>query len=150
MMEDASIERQLVVVPTRNTKSQKTKKSNMSVSDGSRGDGSRGDAWSTRGIASVLDIYKAKWQPKNQGNLKTKHWEQIAEEHAKECPFEPVRTLGAIKGKIEHLKATYNKEKVGPKEQTGREGSDWKWFQRLEVLLAKTAKGDGVFGRMDT
>ena len=67
-----------------------------------------------------------------------------------ECPFEPVRTFGAIKGKIEHLKVTYKKEKAGPKEQIGGEGSNWEWFQRLEVLLAKTAKGDGVFGGVDT
>jgi hypothetical protein len=95
--------------------------------------------WCSAGVAALLDLYEERWVPMGRGNLKSKHWEEISAELAKQCPQQLRRTGSHCKSKVEKMKKSYRTEKM-EEEKPGAPLSKWHWYSRMEQLMAGNGK----------
>lgn len=108
-----------------------------------------GGRWSDEAISNILDLYEEEWLRIDKGNLKLKHWTYIRTEHHRQMPLAVRRSEDSIKSKVEKFKAEWRLQKASAAEQTGGEGSNWPWFERMTQIMTGSAKGEGIPGGVD-
>lgn len=103
---------------------------------------SRRDEWSTEAINSLLDVYEAKWNHRNRGNLKGGDWEDVAMRvstrggggKSTKSPFQ-------CKNKVASMKQKYRSETLlqglngGATAASGSGSSRWPFFARMDIML---------------
>eukprot|EP01018_Ginkgo_biloba_P014665 Gb_06471 [translate_table: standard] len=96
---------------------------------------SRRDEWSTEAINNLLDVYEAKWNHRNRGNLKGGDWEDVAMRvsarggggKSSKSPFQ-------CKNKVASMKQKYRSETL-LQNINGSTTSRWPFFPRMDVML---------------
>ncbi|XP_008803366.2 uncharacterized protein LOC103716939 [Phoenix dactylifera] len=93
-------------------------------------DRSKRDEWSEGAVASLLDVYEAKWVLRNRAKLKGHDWEDVARVVAAQSgSARPAKTPTQCKNKVESMKKRYRSESAAG----GR--SRWPLFARLDGLV---------------
>ncbi|EFJ23341.1 hypothetical protein SELMODRAFT_415699 [Selaginella moellendorffii] len=125
--------------------------------DKDRGDGARKEFnfWTDQEVWFLLDAYEEKWNQLERGNVKSKHWEEIAHRLATHSSgLWVAKTPTQCKNKIEDMKKKYRAEKAMKGSGVGGAPgsySKWVFFQRMESLLARNGFKSvvGMPGGMD-
>ncbi|XP_024544222.1 trihelix transcription factor ASIL2-like [Selaginella moellendorffii] len=98
-----------------------------------------GKVWSEQAVWTLLSIYEDKWRQVEWGNLKARHWEEVATTFAAagglRClPKSPLQ----CKNKVEDLKKKF-KEKMH--KGSSSSSSKWPYFARMDAMFASAARG---------
>lgn len=95
----------------------------------------RRDEWSNDAIYLLLDVYEAKWNHRNRGNLKGGDWEDVAlQVTARNGSSKSGKSPFQCKNKIASMKQKYRSE-VLLKGINGSGCSRWPFFGRMDVML---------------
>lgn len=99
--------------------------------------------WSEREIVHLIEAYQEKWYQLKRGQLKARHWEEVANNVFLRCGgTEPSKSSVQCRHKMEKLRKKYREDKQ-LEEQRGRGASNWAYFERLDVMergLASSSK----------
>ncbi|ESQ48569.1 hypothetical protein EUTSA_v10020691mg [Eutrema salsugineum] len=103
------------------------------------GGGGREDCWSERATAVLIDAWGERYLELSRGNLKQKHWKEVAEiVSSREDYGKIAKTDIQCKNRIDTVKKKYKQEKVRIANGGGR--SRWVFFDKLDRLIGSTAK----------
>ncbi|KAI3457135.1 hypothetical protein Pfo_013798 [Paulownia fortunei] len=98
---------------------------------------SREDCWSEEATRTLIDAWGAHYLQLNRGNLRQKHWQEVAEAvnalHATSVKLR--RTDVQCKNRIDTTKKKYKIEKSKVVQSNGRYVSTWPHFQSLDSLI---------------
>ncbi|KAG0626471.1 hypothetical protein M758_2G128900 [Ceratodon purpureus] len=98
--------------------------------------------WSHGAVHSLLDIYEEKYSALQRGNLRGRHWHEVAHHvSSREEGTKSAKTSKQCKMKIENLKRRYKMEKtqrIGNSALAG--ASRWPYYERLDTMLGFTPK----------
>lgn len=96
---------------------------------------SRRDEWSTEAINNLLDVYEAKWNHRNRGNLKGGDWEDVAlRVSARGGGGKSAKSPFQCKNKVASMKQKYRSETL-LQGLNGSTASRWPFFARMDVML---------------
>ncbi|MCO5548530.1 hypothetical protein L7F22_001990 [Adiantum nelumboides] len=103
--------------------------------------------WSANEVNVLLDLYEDKWISLNRGNLKAKHWTELARDIQTRCAV--AFTYTQCRNKWDNMQKTFIKEKQ--KEVcSSAEPFCWEFYSQMEDLIGGTPKvsglGDGFTG----
>ncbi|TKY64228.1 Trihelix transcription factor ASIL2 [Spatholobus suberectus] len=102
------------------------------------GGGGREDCWSEGATAVLIDAWGDRYLELSRGNLKQKHWKEVAEiVSGREDYTKAPKTDIQCKNRIDTVKKKYKSEKA--KIAAGAT-SKWPFFDRLDQLIGPTAK----------
>lgn len=105
---------------------------------GSGGGGGREDCWSEGATAVLIDAWGERYLELSRGNLKQKHWKEVAEiVSAREDYMKTPKTDIQCKNRIDTVKKKYKSEKA--KIAAGAT-SKWPFFDRLDQLIGPSSK----------
>ncbi|KAF3512579.1 hypothetical protein F2Q69_00003385 [Brassica cretica] len=105
----------------------------------SGGGGGREDCWSEKATAVLIDAWGERYMELSRGNLKQKHWREVAEiVSGMEDYGKTAKTDIQCKNRIDTVKKKYKQEKVRISSGGGR--SRWVFFDKLDRLIGSTAK----------
>ncbi|KFK38776.1 hypothetical protein AALP_AA3G158900 [Arabis alpina] len=105
----------------------------------SGGGGGREDCWSERATAVLIDAWGDRYLELSRGNLKQKHWKEVAEiVSSREDYGKTPKTDIQCKNRIDTVKKKYKQEKV--RIVNGGARSRWVFFDKLDRLIGSTAK----------
>ncbi|XP_027336104.1 trihelix transcription factor ASIL2-like [Abrus precatorius] len=108
------------------------------------GGGGREDCWSEGATAVLIDAWGERYLELSRGNLKQKHWKEVAEiVSGREDYTKAPKTDIQCKNRIDTVKKKYKSEKA--KIAAGAT-SKWPFFERLDQLIGPTAKIPGAAG----
>ncbi|XP_061375227.1 trihelix transcription factor ASIL2-like [Gastrolobium bilobum] len=114
---------------------------------GNNGGGGREDCWSEGATAVLIDAWGERYLELSRGNLKQKHWQEVAEiVSGREDYTKAPKTDIQCKNRIDTVKKKYKSEKAKIAAGGGGATSKWPFFERLEQLIGPTAKIPGVAG----
>lgn len=112
----------------------------------------RQQRWSDREILHLIDAYQEKWFQLKRGQLKVRHWEEVANSVFLRCDSTaPSKSSVQCKHKIEKLRKKYREEKKF-EEQRWPGASLWVYFERLDsmesglAVCSKNGHGEGSHG----
>ena len=104
----------------------------------SGGGGGREDCWSEKATGVLIDAWGEIHLELSRGNLKQKHWEEVAERvRSKEDNGKAPKTDVQCKNRIDTVKKKYKQEKLT---SGGSSSSSWVFFDKLDRLIGSTAK----------
>lgn len=107
---------------------------------------SRDDAWTESATVALIDAWGERYLQLNRGNLKQKHWREVADEVNRRVTMDDGKTTSncgktdvQCKNRLDTLKKKYKIEKA----RFMSEGSPSKWafFVRLDELVGPSKKG---------
>nr|VDC77491.1 unnamed protein product [Brassica rapa] len=103
----------------------------------SSGGGGREDCWSERATGVLIDAWGKIHMELSRGNLKQKHWEEVAEtvRRKAEDNGKTPKTDVQCKNRMDTVKKKYKQEKL-----TRGRSSSWVFFDKLDRLIGSTAK----------
>ncbi|CAF2079033.1 hypothetical protein Bca4012_090794 [Brassica carinata] len=102
------------------------------------GGGGREDCWSEKATGVLIDAWGEIHLELSRGNLKQKHWEEVAERvRSKEDNGKAPKTDVQCKNRIDTVKKKYKQEKLT---SGGSSSSSWVFFDKLDRLIGSTAK----------
>ncbi|KAK7349325.1 hypothetical protein VNO77_06604 [Canavalia gladiata] len=105
---------------------------------GGGGGGGREDCWSEGATAVLIDAWGERYLELSRGNLKQKHWKEVAEiVSGREDYTKAPKTDIQCKNRIDTVKKKYKSEKA--KIAAGAT-SKWPFYDRLDQLIGPTAK----------
>lgn len=105
---------------------------------GNDGGGGREDCWSEGATAVLIDAWGERYLELSRGNLKQKHWKEVAEiVSGREDYTKAPKTDIQCKNRIDTVKKKYKSEKA--KIAAGAI-SKWPFYDRLDQLIGPTAK----------
>ncbi|CAN8259405.1 unnamed protein product [Cochlearia groenlandica] len=105
----------------------------------SGGGGGREDCWSEAATAVLIDAWGERYLELSRGNLKQKHWKEVAEiVSSREDYGKTPKTDIQCKNRIDTVKKKYKQEKVRIANGGGR--SRWVFYDKLDRLIGSTAK----------
>ncbi|RDY00564.1 Trihelix transcription factor ASIL2, partial [Mucuna pruriens] len=111
---------------------------------GGGGGGGREDCWSEGATAVLIDAWGERYLELSRGNLKQKHWKEVAEiVSGREDYTKAPKTDIQCKNRIDTVKKKYKSEKA--KIAAGAT-SKWPFFNRLDLLIGPSAKIPGAGG----
>ncbi|CAJ1950695.1 unnamed protein product [Sphenostylis stenocarpa] len=111
---------------------------------GGGGGGGREDCWSEGATAVLIDAWGERYLELSRGNLKQKHWKEVAEiVSGREDYTKAPKTDIQCKNRIDTVKKKYKSEKA--KIAAGAT-SKWPFFDRLDQLIGPSAKIPGAGG----
>lgn len=103
------------------------------------GGGGREDCWSEGATAVLIDAWGERYLELSRGNLKQKHWKEVAEIVSSREDYGKIpKTDIQCKNRIDTVKKKYKQEKV--RIATGGGRSRWVFFDKLDRLIGSTAK----------
>uniref|UniRef100_A0A1J3IAQ1 Trihelix transcription factor ASIL2 n=2 Tax=Noccaea caerulescens TaxID=107243 RepID=A0A1J3IAQ1_NOCCA len=104
------------------------------------GGGGREDCWSEEATAVLIDAWGERYLELSRGNLKQKHWKEVAEiVSSREEDYRKIpKTDIQCKNRIDTVKKKYKQEKLRIANGGGR--SRWVFFDKLDRLIGSTAK----------
>lgn len=103
------------------------------------GGGGREDCWSEAATAVLIDAWGERYLELSRGNLKQKHWKEVAEIVSSREDYGKIpKTDIQCKNRIDTVKKKYKQEKV--RIATGGGRSRWVFFEKLDRLIGSTAK----------
>ncbi|XP_010542376.1 PREDICTED: trihelix transcription factor ASIL2-like isoform X2 [Tarenaya hassleriana] len=105
-------------------------------SNGRSGGGGREDCWSEAATAVLIDAWGERFLELSRGNLKQKHWKDVAEIVSREG-FGKSPTDLQCKNRIDTVKKKYKQEKARIAACGGP--SKWVFFEKLDRLLGAAA-----------
>ncbi|KAJ0249316.1 Trihelix transcription factor ASIL2 [Hirschfeldia incana] len=109
------------------------------------GGGGREDCWSEKATAVLIDAWGERYMELSRGNLKQKHWKEVAEiVSGMEDYGKTAKTDIQCKNRIDTVKKKYKQEKVRIAGGGGR--SRWVFFDKLDRLIGSTAKIPAISG----
>ncbi|XP_021720416.1 trihelix transcription factor ASIL2-like [Chenopodium quinoa] len=115
---------------------------------GGGGGGGREDCWSEGATSVLIDAWGERYMELSRGNLKQKHWKEVADIVSSREDFTKVpKTDIQCKNRIDTVKKKYKAEKQ--KVASGCGPSRWPFFDRLDRLIGpaaatpNSAKGPG-------
>lgn len=116
---------------------------------GGGGGGGREDCWSEGATAVLIDAWGERYLELSRGNLKQKHWKEVAEiVSSREDYSKSSKTDIQCKNRIDTVKKKYKLERA--KIASGGGPSGWPFFDPLERLIGSTARipvvGNGNVG----
>ncbi|KAH8512680.1 hypothetical protein Peur_056535 [Populus x canadensis] len=116
---------------------------------GGGGGGGREDCWSEGATAVLIDAWGERYLELSRGNLKQKHWKEVAEiVSSREDYSKSSKTDIQCKNRIDTVKKKYKLEKA--KIASGGGPSGWPFFDPLDRLIGSTARipvvGNGNVG----
>jgi hypothetical protein len=119
------------------------------VNGGGGGGGGREDCWSEGATAVLIDAWGERYLELSRGNLKQKHWKEVAEiVSSREDYSKSSKTDIQCKNRIDTVKKKYKLEKA--KIASGGGPSGWPFFDPLDRLIGSTARipvvGNGNVG----
>ncbi|RYR39766.1 hypothetical protein Ahy_A09g045363 isoform C [Arachis hypogaea] len=110
---------------------------------GGGGGGGREDCWSEGATAVLIDAWGERYLELSRGNLKQKHWKEVAEiVSGREDYGKTPKTDIQCKNRIDTVKKKYKLEKA--KIATAGVPSKWPFYDRLDQLIGPTAKIPGA------
>ncbi|XP_019096181.1 PREDICTED: trihelix transcription factor ASIL2-like [Camelina sativa] len=116
-----------------------TQASGGSSSGRPTGGGGREDCWSEGATAVLIDAWGERYLELSRGNLKQKHWKEVAEIVSSREDYGKIpKTDIQCKNRIDTVKKKYKQEKV--RIATGGGRSRWVFFDKLDRLIGSTAK----------
>ncbi|CAK9262982.1 unnamed protein product [Sphagnum jensenii] len=101
--------------------------------------------WSHGAVHSLLDIYEEKYLALQRGNLRGRHWHEVAlHVSARQDGSKSAKTSKQCKMKIENLKRRYKMEKTHRVGDPVSAGSNccWPYYDRLDSMLGFTPKSN--------
>ncbi|CAO2824677.1 unnamed protein product [Amaranthus hypochondriacus] len=101
------------------------------------GGGGREDCWSEGATSVLIDAWGERYVQLSRGNLKQKHWMEVADIVNKEDPTKVPKTDIQCKNRIDTVKKKYKTEKL--KIANGYGPSRWTFFERLDRLIGSAA-----------
>ncbi|CAN6991497.1 unnamed protein product [Brassica rapa subsp. trilocularis] len=103
----------------------------------SSGGGGREDCWSEKATGVLIDAWGKIHMELSRGNLKQKHWEEVAEtvRRKEEDNGKTPKTDVQCKNRMDTVKKKYKQEKL-----TRGRSSSWVFFDKLDRLIGSTAK----------
>ncbi|KAF5732097.1 trihelix transcription factor ASIL2 [Tripterygium wilfordii] len=113
---------------------------NSNKNSGGGGGGGREDCWSEGATAVLIEAWGERYLELSRGNLKQKHWKEVAdivsgrEEDETKIPKTDIQ----CKNRIDTVKKKYKSEKAKIADGGGQ--SKWVFFERLDHLIGPTAK----------
>lgn len=111
------------------------KKTPSSSNNNPNTEDSRRDEWSTEAINNLLDVYEAKWNHRNRGNLKGGDWEDVAVRvSARGGGGKSAKSPFQCKNKVASMKQKYRSETL-LQGLNGSNSSRWPFFGRMDVML---------------
>lgn len=98
--------------------------------------------WSHGAVDSLLDIYEEKYSSLQRGNLRGRHWHEVANHvSSREDGIKSAKTSKQCKMKIENLKRRYKMEKTHRMSNPALAGTNrWPYYDRLDNMLGFTPK----------
>lgn len=117
------------------------KKAAVAAAAAKEAEDSRRDEWSTEAINSLLDVYEAKWNHRNRGNLKGGDWEDVAMRvSARGGGGKSAKSPFQCKNKVASMKQKYRSETLlqglnGGSTVGGGGSSRWPFFARMDIML---------------
>ncbi|KAK7389684.1 hypothetical protein VNO78_24938 [Psophocarpus tetragonolobus] len=115
---------------------------------GGGGGGGREDCWSEGATAVLIDAWGERYLELSRGNLKQKHWKEVAEiVSGREDYTKAPKTDIQCKNRIDTVKKKYKSEKA--KIAAGAT-SKWPFYDRLDQLIGPSAKIPGAGGASGT
>nr|XP_029151550.1 trihelix transcription factor ASIL2-like [Arachis hypogaea] len=110
---------------------------------GGGGGGGREDCWSEGATAVLIDAWGERYLELSRGNLKQKHWKEVAEiVSGREDYGKTPKTDIQCKNRIDTVKKKYKLEKA--KIAAAGVPSKWPFYDRLDQLIGPTAKIPGA------
>ncbi|XP_010999624.1 PREDICTED: trihelix transcription factor ASIL2-like [Populus euphratica] len=107
------------------------------------GGGGREDCWSEGATAVLIDAWGERYLELSRGNLKQKHWKDVAEiVSSREDYSKSAKTDIQCKNRIDTVKKKYKLEKA--KMASGGGVSSWPFFDPLDRLIGSTARVPAV------
>ncbi|GKA84732.1 trihelix transcription factor ASIL2 [Tanacetum coccineum] len=98
------------------------------------GGGGREDCWSEGATGVLIDAWGERYLELSRGNLKQKHWKEVADIVSSRTDFMKVpKTDIQCKNRIDTVKKKYKLEKA--KIAAGGGPSTWRFYDRLEELI---------------
>ncbi|CAA0829530.1 Trihelix transcription factor ASIL2 [Striga hermonthica] len=108
-------------------------------SSAAAGVGGREDFWSEGATAVLIDAWGERYLELSRGNLKQKHWKDVADiVAAREDYTKPPKTDVQCKNRIDTVKKKYKAEKA--KIAAGGGPSKWRFYHKLDELVGPTSK----------
>ncbi|ERN05527.1 trihelix transcription factor ASIL2 [Amborella trichopoda] len=103
----------------------------------------REDCWSEGATATLIDAWGERYIELNRGNLKQKHWKDVAAAVScrEDCTKTP-KTDVQCKNRLDTLKKKYKIEKA--KILNGATSSKWPFFHRLDQLIGPSKKHSAI------
>ncbi|GMN63601.1 hypothetical protein TIFTF001_032681 [Ficus carica] len=100
----------------------------------------REDCWSADATFTLIDSWGERYLELKRGNLRQKHWQEVAEAVNSEHSDGPKsrRTDIQCKNRIDTLKKKYKIEKARVSDSDGNYVSPWPFFVRLDALIGAT------------
>ncbi|RYR39765.1 hypothetical protein Ahy_A09g045363 isoform A [Arachis hypogaea] len=115
----------------------------LPIQHGGGGGGGREDCWSEGATAVLIDAWGERYLELSRGNLKQKHWKEVAEiVSGREDYGKTPKTDIQCKNRIDTVKKKYKLEKA--KIATAGVPSKWPFYDRLDQLIGPTAKIPGA------
>lgn len=106
---------------------------------GGGGGGGREDCWSEGATAVLIDAWGERYLELSRGNLKQKHWKEVAEiVSSREDYSKSSKTDIQCKNRIDTVKKKYKLERA--KIASGGGPSGWPFFDPLDRLIGSTAR----------
>lgn len=95
------------------------------------GGGGAPATWSHVETTQLIDAYRQKWYALNRGQLRAHQWEEVAQDVAARCGFDPPsKTATQCRHKIEKLRKRYRSELLaGP-----ASAASWPFFRLMDFL----------------
>ncbi|XP_062117474.1 uridylate kinase PUMPKIN, chloroplastic [Humulus lupulus] len=91
------------------------------------------EEWSDAAIACLLDAYTDKFTQLNRGNLRGRHWEEVAATVSERCERQ-TKSVEQCKNKVDNLKKRYKLER-DRMNNGGISASHWPWFKKMEQIV---------------
>ncbi|KAL2539055.1 Trihelix transcription factor ASIL2 [Abeliophyllum distichum] len=101
--------------------------------------GGREDCWSEGATAVLIDAWGERYLELSRGNLKQKHWKDVADiVSSREDFMKTPKTDIQCKNRIDTVKKKYKTEKA--KIAAGGGPSKWRFYEKMDELIGPTAK----------
>ncbi|OVA19816.1 MADF domain [Macleaya cordata] len=91
--------------------------------------------WTDDETLALIESYHEKWYSLGRGNLKTPHWDEVADAVARRCNLvTPSKTSVQCRHKLEKLRKRYRSEKQRALTAPNRFSSSWILFKRMDAM----------------
>uniref|UniRef100_A0A0D6R4E0 Myb-like domain-containing protein n=1 Tax=Araucaria cunninghamii TaxID=56994 RepID=A0A0D6R4E0_ARACU len=91
--------------------------------------------WTETETNHLIDAYQEKWYTLKRGQLKARHWEEVANQVFLRCGgIEPSKSSVQCRHKIEKLRKRYRTEKQQQQSSPSWSPSKWVFFERMDLL----------------
>ncbi|BBN17208.1 protein MpTRIHELIX7 [Marchantia polymorpha subsp. ruderalis] len=134
---DASQQHHALTLSLPGIHSTPTSRSLKLIGDGNEKHG-REDCWSEGATFTLIEAWGDRYMELNRGNLKQKHWKDVAEAVNNREDGKTPKTDVQCKNRLDTLKKKYKLEKN--KVATSGAGSKWAFFEKLDELIGTSRK----------